>query len=308
MRRGGTVLSCSLVCLAACFTGTTSKKVSTQVGKSQAAAEPPSLVGTIRFEDGTAPNQIGITFAPSVTDYIYPLALPAQISAAGEFSLGRITPGKYDVIIAGPGFSRIVLTAQAIRRMGTVNLGALTAKRGTVIAGIINDVAGNPIPGAWVRVFRRADPRDLEFVDTDELSRLARESYLSISDKDGGFRIDGVALPQGEFLQLSAVVNGVYASGLLQVTAPDKVQTIVAHPVGSLEGMVKGPWSAERYLILRRTTYSASLRTTQHIHLEPNGSFRADNLPEGDYELESVPERTVRKLHITAGSVTSLTP
>lgn len=286
------LIACVVLPLAAC--GTSSRSVD----KSPAYG---TLAGTVVLNGAPIPHY-GVTIAQTRDLLVYPKAIGVNHSD-GHFHISGIRPGVYDIIISGPGFARHVLQRRQVVSKEVANVGILSVSAGRVIMGRVTDEKGRPAKDVSVRVQRFDDPRDRLPHDTDPLSRLARESYLAVTDSDGHYSIHGITDTQDGGLRIIAILDGRMSSDPKYVPTGNATIDLVAHPVGTIAGEVLGGLDPTTYVVARLSSNPTSSRQATP---DKNGFFRIENVPVGTYRVEMTSTKQRQQVIVSEGRVSNI--
>jgi hypothetical protein len=199
----------------------------------------------------------------------------AVTDATGQFSVGGLAPGSYDVAVSAQGFAHLN------RRALTVGSGErfpveLQLSATGAVEGQVKDAAGQPVQGAQVRGGSR-------WVGG------ADEAAESRADAEGRYRLEG--LPSG-MMSVTARRPGatVGTNQLVEVTEGGTAQAdFTLEETGTVEGVVHGAGggpptdSLLAMAVPVGAEYSGSA-DYRPIEVEPAGTFRM-TLPPGFYEV-----------------------
>jgi protocatechuate 3,4-dioxygenase beta subunit len=209
-----------------------------------------------------------------------PLGIPNGVASAdGRFKVRGIQPGKWGLVLVGPGTARKTIKDIDIEEGKTVDLGDLVMSHGLRINGHVQDSTGAAVPGAIVTI--GGNMPDFGF---EPLQRLFRGFFQTTTDDAGGFVFDGVAPLGGSLISATHPDRG---SSLPSIT-PDNDATIdlVLVASGGIDGVVEGFKGVSGAVIARRTD---DVRNTHFALVDSTGHFHFDGLPSGDYTLEMMP-------------------
>jgi hypothetical protein len=236
---------------------------------------------------------------------LFPKAIEVN-NPSGRFSIMGVSPGVYDVIIAGPGFARRVLAGQSITQNEATHIGYIAVSRGRTIQGRVLDELGQPQKGAKVRLIHSGYFRDL-----DHLSNLALGDHVETTDNKGYYRIDNVTrIEPSEYPpRLSASIEHQMASGPHRVSSNvDEIVDLVIRPVGSIEGTVIGQPNRDREEehIVVESVSTPNMSTLLAVPDE-DGSFRVDDVPEGAYRvILMIDGRPSRQVTVSSGQTVTV--
>jgi hypothetical protein len=163
------------------------------------------------------------------------VAMPVR-SRDGRFFI-RGTPGTYDVVIAGPGFTRKLISNQQLAIGRTTQLGDIAVRRGFTVSGTITDAHG-PVTDATVAIQQtHGAPID------GSLTAHAFGNLRGKSDGAGRFSIPDVTAIEAGSVWISARKSGVGAtySESVGVQNGNVAINLRVHPAGWIEGTVRDP-------------------------------------------------------------------
>lgn len=164
---------------------------------------------------------------------------------------------------------------------------------------------GTPAGGVTVRL------RPATYVATTVLSKGTRSTHETTTDDSGRFAIDSLGM--GEYRieatdeESSAVVIDL---AVLDTTLVSKPGDLTLKPYATVSGHVREPGVAFRHQMLRVQVYGLE----RLLAVGPDGSFRADDLPEGTHAFrlhsvaEDIPSRDLGAAQATAADTAILEP
>jgi hypothetical protein len=216
------------------------------------------------------------------------------------------------MIIAGPGFSRRVIANQYVGADRLVDLGRIEVDPGHKVRGRVTDAHGFPLPGVDVTILET--PLAISTpVGDDVLGSFARGNYVSTTDSDGYYLIEGVSRSDllGGHPTISSVVDGKVASGPRPVPNADVTIDLVLLPVGVIDGSVVGAdQDTMESGVLVRSTSNADVSLVAIV--SDNGTFHLENVPEAEYDVVLMgsrsPAQRVVVVHGQPAWVTLSTP
>jgi hypothetical protein len=206
----------------------------------------------------------------------------AVTDGSGNFSVGGLAPGSYDLVVSAPGFStntRRALTVSAGERFPIeIQLTGTGA-----VEGQVRDSAGQPVAGAQVVGGDRW---------AGSLSSMPAESR---TDAEGRYRLEGLSVGSQS---ITARREGATLGASQRVSIKEGVTAqadFTLEETGTVEGVIRaasGSLPAEQLLVLafpqhRGRGPSFSFTDFRPIEADPGGSFRLV-LPPGTYEMRAV--------------------
>jgi large repetitive protein len=236
----------------------------------------PAL-GTVKGRivlDGKAVAYYGVSIiaageAPSMFDHATTVRDPD-----GRFAMRNVGPGKRDLVVLGPGFTRLVVHLQ-LAPGATLELGDLAVDRGRSIHGRVVDDRGAPIAGAIVHLDGGWRSRS-----TSTLGALASDNFTAASDARGEYVIAG--LPGDTSMRLSATHPALGASLPRELAADETEADVVIVATGAIDGTVAN-WGSDLFEVTAFPV--AALRIIYTAQIDATGAFHFEGLPPGDYEL-----------------------
>lgn len=240
----------------------------------------------------------GVTVASNFASdgtYRAPIAVHA---ADGRFRVA-VPAGTWDLVVAGPGFARRVIPGNVVDDGATVDLGDVVVRRGHTVQGVVRDDLGAPVPGADVHIGAR------RLRENDLLSELAVGSLEATTDRDGHYRIDGVAailLGTGP-LRLQAS-RGDEASPPVTIADADATIDLVIGATGSIDvAIVKA--APDDFVVVQSvgTVHSSS------VAMVKEGLAHLTHVPIGTYDIALWNKATVlatQRATVTADTTTTL--
>lgn len=204
---------------------------------------------------------------------------PVSVRAAdGRFTLRGVSPGRWGIVLLGPGTARKILSEVDVAQGKTFDLGDIAMARGQRIRGQVTDADGRPVSGATVSIGLHASTT----VDREPLEELFGGNYTTLTDDAGAYAFAGVASVS---LQASSIVASHIDRGTSTTTKlpeGDGVVDLKLLATGGIDGVVEG-----------------NLESAGMIHLgnriarveRASGAFRFDGIPPGEYTLSMMPRR-----------------
>ena len=250
-----------------------------------------SLVGIVTLEGEPVPVY-GVTVTRS-PEYPFDGTTVTVSDAAGRFAI-HAPRGRWDLIIAGPGFARRVVTSVAVPTRAPL---AIAVERGRTIAGTVSDWNGAPVVGAAVTI---GDPTGRQLHD------LARNDFFATSDRDGRFRIEN--LPSDVVNPtVHAYVRGWAASPQRTVRGADTAVELRLARVGTITGVVRGRLFHDTRpppprIVHAWSEVGDSLYTTS---FDDDGAFLFVDLPVGEYRVGRFGDS--QPVTVVAGQTTRVT-
>ncbi len=108
------------------------------------------LEGTITDEtNGSAINMANV-------ELIGPKSVTESTEASGEYKMGQVEPGTFDVLISHPLYESKTVSASLVNGEVTILDVALTPLEMVVFSGTIKDTEGNPVPNGVISVIGEA--------------------------------------------------------------------------------------------------------------------------------------------------------
>jgi hypothetical protein len=255
--------------------------------------------------EGKPVGYYGVTLARDESQPVLPKALPIS-SVHGNFNIGGIDAGYYDIVFSGPSFERYVVRHQRVIAGVRTSLGTVVVSSGRKLSGVIRDNAGKPVPGAWVRIQELDDPRDRRFEDDDPLTRLARRSFLAVTNDSGEYAIVGISQSANTDLYISATVDQVVSSGPLVLPSQVRTFDLVVQPVGGIEGIVPLPTSVASLVYAELRSLSVPYISFT-VAVEKDGTFSMQNIPNRTYQLRVVgTDLPAQQVSIVPGKVSEV--
>jgi hypothetical protein len=280
-------------CALAIAAGCASAPAAIERAPAHVAATTPHVRGRIigrALLDGAPVRAFGVAVIDSFAMPTH--VTPGQVRAAdGRFEVPLATPAFVDVVISGPGFARRDITKLQVDRDATLDLGAIELSHGNTIDGHVTNESGTPVPDAEVELVY------LVPVDGGELERRANGDYITVTDRDGYYRIDGVA--NLKTARISAGIEGSFAT----LWQPERITgsatiDLVARPVGQIAAQCSPG----------RTPYLNARSINGHAFTvvggEKDGSVLARDIPAGDYDV--IVGRRQQRATVVAGETTTV--
>jgi hypothetical protein len=206
----------------------------------------------------------------------------AVTDGSGQFSVGGLAPGSYDLVVSAPGFStlnRRALTVSAGERFPV----EIQLEGTGAVEGQVRDSAGQPVVGAQVVGGDRW---------AGSLSGVPAEAR---TDAEGRYRLDGLfAGTQSITARREGATLGSSQRVAIKAGATEKVDFTLAE-TGTVEGVIRpasGSLPSEQLLVLtfpQRKGRGAFFTFTDFRPTEADatGAFQM-TLPAGSYELRAV--------------------
>jgi hypothetical protein len=139
-----------------------------------------------------------------------PVERTASTDGDGRFSLASVPPGRLELTARRDGcLPSLPLVRQVVPGEEIPDL-RLHLRAGEVLAGVVQDPDGNPVPRVTVRALTEEQQRYASALrrGRTDLESLGLVPRGSTTDRDGAFRITG--LPSGQRYPLLAVAEGWY--------------------------------------------------------------------------------------------------
>ena len=152
---------------------------------------------------------------------------PITIAAGadGRFAFEALTPGRYDLAAAAPGFLPEVRRALTLRRGEITEVDLALTAGGTTVRGTVTDASGGPIVGAVISTRAR------RFADDE----VVVGGGLAVSDGAGHY---AMALSPGAYEAHARHAEYVPTTADLVVGATEVVLDLVLMPGAAIEGVV----------------------------------------------------------------------
>lgn len=236
------------------------------------------VAGIVRI-NGTPVRHFGITLTDNFAYQYYTQATEVW-TRTGRFVVGDVSPGTYDLIVAGRGFSRRIIAGIRIQSGQITDLKTIDVVRGKTIDGLVTDELGQPVVDVEVTIDRTVDLAR-EHASLDVLSQLAVGSYTSRTDAAGHYRIDDVEQhPMLGRLHVFSVSDG-------RATGPHPIPTqgarvdLVLLPTGIISGQLHRKLHSEPEVIVARSM--ANQEIVFYATTDELGAFSLNDVPQGDY-------------------------
>lgn len=227
-------------------------------------------------------------------------------SASGRFAI-EAKPGRWDIILAGPGFARRVVSGVMVGSSVGVTL-EMEVSVGRTVNGTVIDKYGVPVAGASVAIIQTESCRT-----TDLLGSLACGNYSTVSKSDGTFQIDNfvdVETRVGvEHYTTPNIAASVTADGRmsfpLRIEDNNEPVGLVVFKTGTIDGSLVGSFSNESFLVVAQSMIDPAWRIV--VKSATDGTFRFDRIPEGEYGIGAVrlnmprPARLADRVTVRAG-------
>lgn len=208
----------------------------------------------------------------------------AATDASGRFTFEQVPDGRY--LLASAAEDNVVLALVDVDATAAIPEHALAAVPARRVEGLVTDVAGKGISGAWVYPLPEDGSRWPTFPPTWLPARTSR---------DGSFFFGALSADVAQFL----VVSPDAATALVAVPEEGVPLTVTMGPGAIVEGVVRDPAGKpivnERVLAVE-TTMGLEFATAK---TKPGGVFRFEGLRPGRYRLTldsnkwCLPERAI---------------
>jgi hypothetical protein len=246
--------------------------------------------------------------------------VPATITdPAGRFEIQGLAAAQYTLTASKPGFITLQYGQQRPHQQGRpIDLGAgdvlesidIHLPRGSSVAGVVLDAAGEPVTGALVQLLRQRWVRGQRQWTTDTLN-------LDRTDDLGQFRLHGIS--PGTYLVAATVPHPTMATGQIEAwssgvggastfypgtTSTDQAQavavglgeeivglslTYVEPARASISGTVRNedgsPATGVGVSLRQQMPFSPGGTSSMGMRLSPDGGFRITDLAPGRYRL-----------------------
>ncbi|RMH16872.1 MAG: hypothetical protein D6696_17240 [Acidobacteria bacterium] len=179
-----------------------------------------------RSQDGDLRSRLA-----NLLDPRFKLAFQTTTNADGEFAIGNLAAGAYDLSIESPGFApRLIPTVEIIdTATGELDLGIFVLEPGATLEGRVLDSDGRPIPGAEIGILP----------DDPLLKSLPSRPPEpdAITDPEGHFRLPGLA--PGSRIDLVVQAQGFLRVDRAGLTIPPQEELVIRMaPALTLTGSV----------------------------------------------------------------------
>lgn len=246
--------------------------------------------------DGKPVTYYGVAIDEDPTD-TYGQPTPVR-DPAGRFTQRDVAPGRFAVIIVGPGFARRVVDGVQVVSGRVTELGDIAVTRGDRVHGRVVDARGAGVAGATVRVGSRYS------MGSTGLRAIMQGDFSAVADASGGFEIVGQTASADD-RQIEATHPAAGTSGIRVLAAGQTELALELTASGSIDGTVARPRAGMHHATASRVDdpearYDAEVTAT--------GTFRFPQLPPGDYDVRvpsSYSQPAIRAT-VTAGASTTV--
>ncbi len=244
------------------------------------AHERGAIVGAVRFDDGTVPASLEMTLAAPLGDVT---------RDGAKFRIDGVPVGAHPLRILGADFLASRVIAASVRANEVTDVGEIIVQRGRVIAGIVVDDAGAPVPFATVVIGERVGCHPSAGIDAfgndsgPRITQLGAGGTIT-AGADGRFRL--AHQPYKRF----AIVAEHRDHGRSRPIAIDAARTdrelrMQLEPTASIAGRVRGI-PAGVAVRVRATPKDAPLASCT-VEIAADGTFHVDELTAGRYVVSA---------------------
>jgi hypothetical protein len=193
--------------------------------------------------------------------------------ADGRFLLTDLPDGEKHLVIVGMTFARH-RSSRVLVKDRTLDVGDIAVRPGFTIQGTVTDASSQPVRGANVRVL--ASPTRL--FTSDRLAERTRGNFLTTTDRNGHFRIDGVTNPDlSSGFRIDAEKPTVGVALPQYVRTGSQTVSFTLSPPGTITGNVAGSVSVI-------AAYASGVFHHAYAQVAPNGDY-VISVPAGTYEV-----------------------
>jgi len=155
--------------------------------------EPTRVLGVVQAPDGERPDRFSITLIVLGDEESPTRRLRTQFlnNAQGEYQYGPLEAGRYQVEAMANGFQATLSRPFEVVPGQQARVNVQLSRGGRIVGVILDEVSGEPIPGAAVQI-GRGNPRTLQAT-----------GRRAIADNTGRFVLDGIS-EQRQTLEVSA--------------------------------------------------------------------------------------------------------
>lgn len=257
--------------------------------------DPAGITGRVVL-DGKPVTYYGVSIDEDPDD-TYGRPTPVR-DPAGRFTQRDVAPGRFAVIIVGPGFARRVVEGVQVVSGRVTELGDIAVVRGESVRGRVVDPRGDGVAGATVRITSRRS------LGVTGLRALMQGNFSAETDAGGGFEIIGQTASDEE-RRIEATHPAAGTSGIRVLAAGQAELELVVTPSGSIDGTVV---YQRRGMHLVTASRVDDHDTRYDAEITAAGTFRFPQLPPGDYDVRMLGARAKPSVRatVTAGAATAV--
>ena len=226
-------------------------------------------------------------------------------SLDGRFELAHVEPGRWQVVVLGPGTRRKVAGEITTVRGQEVDLGDIAMERGQWIAGHVRDRDGSPVEGARVIVGRWGRIR---MAEGSQLDQSFQGHFETLTDASGAYAFEGIDAHQGPFNKPNIWAEHHDGGGsVIHELAPgDAAIDFILLGTGKIEGVIPGLRGGRPLALAIRTDEPHAARMAS---VAKNERFVFAGLPSGLYvvragDVEDISSAEVSVVEAETASVT----
>jgi Carboxypeptidase regulatory-like domain len=222
--------------------------------------------------------------------------------ADGQFTLGHLEPGTWQLTLVGPGTRMKRFDQITIESGRPVDVGDVVLEPGQRIRGRVRDRSGAPVSGARVII----GDRPTRYEAPAQHDRWFQGPCETTTDATGAYALDGVEL-RPELVGPQHIWATHPTSGVSVIRAlreGDETIDIELLGSGHIEGVVEGARGGVPVVLARRADEPGGVRrtiVTKSSDVRYVAEFRFDDVPPGAYVISlQVPERVgTSPVHVT---------
>jgi hypothetical protein len=242
-------------------------------------AKPATLTGRVLLDGAPMPY-----YGMLVTEHPeFPfIGIPNAVrSIDGRFTVRAISPGRWGVVLLGPGTARKTISNVNVEDSKATDLGDIAMAHGQHVSGHVRDSSGAAVAGATVTIGHVMP------VHNDEpLEAWFRGTFQTTTNDAGAYSFDGIAPLGGRSEEVFATRSDLGSSLAANLHDGDAVVDLVIVASGGIDGVVEHFTESVGRVRARRTGDAAGAHSAS---VDATGAFRFDGLPAGDYTLSMIP-------------------